>query len=65
MKILITVTLFLIQIFAFGQTEQKNYYNNGKLREIGFYDTNNLKTDEWKFYYENEQLEQIWKYIYS
>jgi antitoxin component YwqK of YwqJK toxin-antitoxin module/peroxiredoxin len=52
--------LFTISLSA--QTEHKEYYDNGDLKEVGQYNSEGKGTGEWKFYDENGKLKSIGKY---
>jgi len=52
MKRITIFILAVISINVYSQlTEYKSYYDNGKIKECGYYSENELKTGEWKGYY--------------
>lgn len=56
LKKLCLLILLAISFLSYAQKQQKEYYDNGQLKEIGNVDENDNPIGEWKEYYENGQL---------
>jgi|TARA_R110000823_G_scaffold315126_1_gene445838 antitoxin component YwqK of YwqJK toxin-antitoxin module len=57
---------FFIIVFvcttSFSQEIEKDYYDNGQLESVYYYDSEGNKTGEWKDYYSNGQLLSVRKF---
>jgi len=61
MKKIISILVFIL-LFCATNAQTKTYYANGKLKDIGFYDKEKHKTDQWKYYFNTGDLEKIEEY---
>lgn len=53
----IVLTIFCSLVTFVNAQETKTYYDNGQLKEVGFFGKKRKKTGEWKKYYDNGNLE--------
>ncbi len=61
--ILFLVTVLFINFI--NAQEHKEYYDNGNIKERGYYDENDYKTGKWKKYYESGQLKETTVHLIS
>lgn len=63
-KLCLLVLLNFLVFNSFAQNkEHKEYFDDERIKEIGFFDENGIKTGEWKTFHENGQLKEIGNYL--